>query len=92
MLGGITFAGLSRVDKLEVSVDSGDTWQEAQLNRGLSPLTWQLWTWQWKDPPMGRSVIVVRATDGRGKIQTAEVRPPFSEGATGYHSIRVDLV
>lgn len=91
-LGGITFAGLSRVDKLEVSVDGGDTWQEAQLNRGLSPLTWQLWTWQWKDLPTGRAVIVVRATDGRGNIQTAQVRSPFPEGATGYHSIRVNLV
>lgn len=91
-LGGITFAGLRRVDKLEVSVDGGDTWQEAQLNRGLSPLTWQLWTWQWNDPPTGKAVIVVRATDGRGNIQTAQVRPPFPEGATGYHSIRVDLV
>jgi hypothetical protein len=33
--------------------------------------------------------IVVRATDKTGKIQTAEMRPPFPSGATGYHTITV---
>ena len=91
-LGGITFAGLRGVDKVEVSVDGGATWQRARLKRPLSSFTWQLWTWQWRDPPAGEATIVVRATDGEGKVQTAQVQRPFPEGATGYHSIRVELV
>ena len=33
--------------------------------------------------------IVVRATDKTGKVQTAEVRPPYPDGATGYHMINI---
>ena len=91
-VGGITFAGLKGVDKVEVSIDGGASWQKARLKRPLSPFTWQLWTWQWQDPPAGESTIVVRATDGEGNVQTAEVQRPFPEGATGHHSIRVEVV
>ena len=33
--------------------------------------------------------IVVRATDKKGQVQTAEVRPPFPDGNTGYHIINI---
>ena len=91
-LGGITFAGLRGVDNVAVSVDGGATWRKARLKRPLSSFTWQLWTWQWQDPPAGEATIVVRATDSEGKVQTAQVQRPFPKGATGYHSIRVELV
>jgi hypothetical protein len=91
-IGGITFAGLRGIDKIEVSVDDGASWQKAQLKRPLSPFTWQLWTWQWQGPPTSEATIVVRATDGEGNVQTAEVQRPFPEGATGLHSIRVDVI
>ena len=90
-IGGITFAGLKGVDKVEVSIDEGANWQKAQLKRPLSNFTWQLWSWQWQDPPPGEATIVVRATDGEGNVQTVEVQRPFPEGATGLHSIRVKL-
>ena len=41
------------------------------------------------DSPQGSDRIVVRATDKTGKVQTAEVRPPFPDGNTGYHSINI---
>ena len=91
-IGGITFAGLKGVDKVEVRIDDSGNWQKALLKRPLSDFTWQLWTWQWQDPPPGDATIFVRATDGEGNVQTAEVQRPFPEGATGHHSIRVKLV
>ena len=90
-LGGITFAGLKGVDNVTVSVDGGATWQKAHLKRPLSSFAWQLWTWQWQDPPVGEATIVVHATDGDGNVQTAQLQRPFPEGATGYHSIRVEV-
>jgi hypothetical protein len=33
--------------------------------------------------------IIVRATDKKGKIQTSELRKPFPDGASGYHTISV---
>jgi hypothetical protein len=34
---------------------------------------------------------MVRATDGTGEVQTDEVAPPAPDGATGYHSIVVNV-
>jgi hypothetical protein len=35
--------------------------------------------------------IEVRATDGNGEIQSANVTPPAPDGARGYHSISVRI-
>ena len=37
----------------------------------------------------GSYKIVVRTTDKTGKVQTAEVREPFPNRATGYHMVDV---
>jgi sulfite oxidase len=51
-------------------------------------LTWVIWTFQWS-PGLGEHTLAVRATDGRGDLQTADVRPSFPSGSSGYHQIRV---
>lgn len=38
----------------------------------------------------GNYKLVVIATDKSGKVQTAEIRPPFPDGATGYHMICIE--
>jgi hypothetical protein len=37
----------------------------------------------------GDRVVVVRATDGDGAIQSAESLPPHSSGASGWHTLRL---
>lgn len=76
---------------MEVSTDGGRTWQEASTRRALSPHTWVLWTRPWEPAQAGLHTIQVRAVDGTGDLQTAEVAEPFPSGATGYHTIRVVL-
>ena len=39
----------------------------------------------------GAAVLTVRATDGNGDTQAETEVPPFPDGATGYHSIEVDV-
>src|SRR5215831_15225488 len=56
----------------------------------LSKYTWVLWTTGFvPTATQSNYKIVVRATDKTGQVQTAEVRPPFPDGATGYHIINV---
>jgi hypothetical protein len=43
----------------------------------------------WQPAVSGNYKIVVRATDKTGKVQTAEVRPPFPDGNTGYPVINI---
>jgi hypothetical protein len=37
---------------------------------------------------VGQSQLVVRATDGEGKLQISEYRDPVPDGATGLHRVR----
>lgn len=88
--GGIAWAGDRGVSKVEVRVDDGP-WQEAQLRTPpLSGLTWVQWRYDWAANG-GRVTLTVRATDGNGEPQTAEVQGVRPDGATGYHSTTVRL-
>jgi DMSO/TMAO reductase YedYZ molybdopterin-dependent catalytic subunit len=89
-VAGIAFAGDRGIAKVEVSTDGGITWKSASIKDPLSKYTWVLWTAGFTPATaQGNYRIVVRATDKTGKIQTAEVRPPFPDGATGYHMINI---
>jgi DMSO/TMAO reductase YedYZ molybdopterin-dependent catalytic subunit len=89
-VAGIAFAGDRGIAKVEVSTDGGVTWKSARIKDPLSKYTWVLWTAGFTPATaQGNYRIVVRATDKTGKIQTAEVRPPFPDGATGYHMINI---
>jgi DMSO/TMAO reductase YedYZ molybdopterin-dependent catalytic subunit len=89
-VAGIAFAGDRGISKVEVSTDGGNTWKSASIKDPLSKYTWVLWTAGFM-PTASQSnyKIVVRATDKTGKVQTAEVRPPYPDGATGYHMINI---
>lgn len=98
--GGIAFAGDRGIRQIEVSIDDGITWRKAMLKSALSPYTWVLWGLVGEPPPSpanagarhGSSLTLkVRATDGSGNIQTAQVTSVLPDGASGYHTIHVTL-
>jgi DMSO/TMAO reductase YedYZ molybdopterin-dependent catalytic subunit len=86
-IAGVAFAGDRGILKVEVSSDGGATWKEARIKDPLSPYTWVLWATELNVTTKGNYKIIVRATDKTGKIQTAEVRDPFPNGAMGYHVV-----
>jgi DMSO/TMAO reductase YedYZ molybdopterin-dependent catalytic subunit len=88
-IAGVAFAGDRGISKVEVSADGGSSWSEARIKEPLSPFTWVLWATELNVTNRNNYKIVVRATDNTGKIQTAEVRNPFPNGATGYHTINI---
>nr|MBA2677220.1 molybdopterin-dependent oxidoreductase [Ktedonobacteraceae bacterium] len=69
-VGGIAYAGIHGVQKVEVSTDSGRTWQQANLQPALSKDSWVLWTWPWKPAGPGKYTLVVRTTNGQGQLQS----------------------
>jgi DMSO/TMAO reductase YedYZ molybdopterin-dependent catalytic subunit len=89
-IGGIAFAGIRGISKVEVSIDDGLTWNETELKPALNDLSWNLWTYQWQANP-GDYAVLVRATDGTGQLQDPEVRKPLPDGATGYHKVDVKV-
>ena len=89
-VGGMAWAGARGISSVEVQVDDGD-WTEVELiSPGLSPLTWMLWRYDWPFAE-GRHVFKVRAYDGNGDLQVIEENPPRPDGATGIHSMSVNV-
>jgi len=90
-IGGIAFAGNRGIEKVEVSVDGGISWNPAKLNPPLSGDSWVLWTWQWTPILPGQYTIIARATDGTGQVQTSQKQGTVSNGATGYHTVQIQV-
>ncbi|MGB3330366.1 MAG: molybdopterin-dependent oxidoreductase [Thermomicrobiales bacterium] len=91
-IGGVAFAGDRGIAKVEVSTDDGATWREATITDNPSPsgLSWVLWTLPWT-PESGAYTLVVRATDGKGELQTSDSAPELPDGASGWHRITVGV-
>jgi DMSO/TMAO reductase YedYZ molybdopterin-dependent catalytic subunit len=90
-IGGIAFAGNRGIERVEISVDGGISWNPAKLNPPLSTDSWVLWTWQWIPILTGQYTIIARATDGTGQVQASQMQGTVPNGATGYHSVKVQV-
>jgi DMSO/TMAO reductase YedYZ molybdopterin-dependent catalytic subunit len=92
--GDVTVAGIAwaqhvGIDRVEVRVDEG-AWQDAELAVEDTIDTWR----QWKVVvPMtsGEHRLQVRATDATGEVQTEALAEPFPDGATGWHTISIQV-
>ena len=92
IIAGVAFAGDREVSKVEVSLDGGATWENATLKEPLSGYTWVVWALEWTPEKAGSRSIMVRAVDGLGNVQTAVIKKPFPDGATGYHIIDIEVI
>jgi DMSO/TMAO reductase YedYZ molybdopterin-dependent catalytic subunit len=88
-IAGIAFAGNEGISKVEVSMDGGNSWQEAKMKDPISINSWVLWYMEWNPVSEGRHVMSVRATDRTGKIQPVGFHEPFPDGSSGYNMIEV---
>ncbi|WP_275882037.1 molybdopterin-dependent oxidoreductase [Halorhabdus sp. BNX81] len=90
-VGGIAYAGTRGVERVEVSLDGGQTWNEAALEDPISPHARRRWQLVVERPDTGPLDVIVRATDGAGNRQTSKRAPPHPSGSAGWHSITVSL-
>jgi DMSO/TMAO reductase YedYZ molybdopterin-dependent catalytic subunit len=84
-VGGVAYAGVRGIQKVEVSRDGGDTWQEAELEDPPSEHAWRRWRHIFPAPDTEKVEVVVRAVDGTGSRQTREESNPHPGGSTGWH-------
>jgi sulfane dehydrogenase subunit SoxC len=71
-LTGRAWSGWGHVVRVEVSVDGGDTWGDADLGQApTSSSTWRSWSFPWDARP-GEHELLVRATDEAGNTQPNE--------------------
>ncbi len=87
-IAGVAWAQHRGIEGVEVSVDG--IWYEAKLPAQDTIDTWRQWYFAWNATP-GQHVIQVRATDDTGHTQTAVKHKTEPNGATGYHTIQVNV-
>ena len=78
---------------VEVSVDGGQTWHKADIWANDSPLSWYLWTYEWRTPETSQMVeIYARAIANDGLVQKTSGVEAEPAGAVGYHTVRVEVI
>jgi DMSO/TMAO reductase YedYZ molybdopterin-dependent catalytic subunit len=65
---GRAWSGWGRVERVEVSLDGGETWADATLGAAPSEFAWRGWTFDWDAAP-GEHELCCRATDSAGNVQ-----------------------
>jgi len=81
------------VAKVEVSTDGGETWSPCQIfSNPMQSQVWAFWRYEWANPSRGKHEIQVRATDANGQLQTSAHSTEWPDGATGYHTVTVEVV
>jgi sulfite oxidase len=92
-LRGAAWAGDLTVQRVDVSIDYGATWQPAQLQAPKNPYDWQRWTAAVRVPSEGYYEIWTRATDSRGTMQPhiAGNWNPQGYGANPMHRVAIRI-
>ena len=88
-VAGIAWAQHRGIKAVEVRVDDGP-WQTARLAEEPTIDSWRQWVLPWQ-AVKGSHTITVRATDAEGIVQTEQEAPPAPDGATGWHTITVNI-
>ena len=82
---GHAYAGARGVDRVEVSIDGGETWTAAALSGQLdNPDTIRQWVYEIDDPQQDEYEVYARTIDGTDTVQTEVRTDPFPDGATGW--------
>jgi len=77
--------GDSEIERVEVSVDGGKSWREAQLRPRIER-AWQKFTFEWKPEQTGSLAIASRAIDRNGVVQAP------AEARNAVYSVTVTVV
>jgi DMSO/TMAO reductase YedYZ molybdopterin-dependent catalytic subunit len=75
-LRGRSWSGAAPIERVDVSLDGGATWQTPQLSGPNRRYSWAHWQVRWVAPTVGTHELLARATDKRGRTQPDTV--PFN--------------
>jgi DMSO/TMAO reductase YedYZ molybdopterin-dependent catalytic subunit len=89
---GVAFGGVNPVEKVEVSTDGGETWQEARLvGPDLGRFAWRVFVLP-AELEAGSYTITSRATDSQGNVQEQSTEPNHrGYDYSGWDRLAVDV-
>ena len=68
VIGGRAWSGAGAIERVEVSVDGGESWVDAHIEEPRERWLWVRWSHRWEASP-GRHTLMARATDAEGRAQ-----------------------
>lgn len=80
-VAGIAWDGGRGIRRVDVTVDSGRSWQSAELGRDLGRFSFRAFSLKFKAERKGPAVVMVKATNNRGDTQV----PELIFNPAGYH-------
>jgi DMSO/TMAO reductase YedYZ molybdopterin-dependent catalytic subunit len=90
MIRGIAWTGEGRIEKIEISLDRGQTWLPATYDKQNNAYGWVDWSFPWNAAKSGIYSIWSRATDTKGRMQPLEAF--WNRKGYGYNAIcKVDV-
>ena len=73
VIEGRAWSGWAPIERVEVSVNGGQSWTEASIGKSRGKFAWAGWSYAWEADP-GEYELSCRATDEAGNVQ-----PDFAE-------------
>jgi sulfane dehydrogenase subunit SoxC len=89
-LTGRAWSGQPPVTRVEVSVDNGQSWFDAEVEPPPGRWAWSRWRTQWTVSDPGRYELLVRATDGTGAVQPVD-QPWNTQGMANNMTQRITV-
>jgi DMSO/TMAO reductase YedYZ molybdopterin-dependent catalytic subunit len=78
---GVAWDGGYGIAAVEISVDGGQSWRRAELDKDLGRFSWRQWSYRLTFDQRGESVLMARAINRAGATQTMEL----IANPAGYH-------
>ena len=69
VLLGAAYAGESGVERVEVSMDNGQSWADAQFIGPHEEFAWRQWQYVWEAKEKGDFTLMSRAINSQGNLQ-----------------------
>ena len=88
-VAGVAWAQHRGITGVQVRVDGGD-WRNARLGTDATIDAWRQFVYEWPATP-GTHTLTVRAIDATGTPETATLAPVAPDGASGHHTITVNV-
>lgn len=89
VIAGVAWAQHTGIEEVELRIGGAD-WVTCALADEPTIDSWRQWSYRWNATP-GRYDISVRATDASGHTQTSARADVVPDGATGWHTISVEV-
>ncbi len=96
VIGGVAYGGRFGIGRVQVSLDGGESWRDAETKKPLSKWAWTLWRYDWLPSGTGEYTIKVRGIDSSGRVQESgsllgRIFGTYPNGATGIDSVDVTV-